>query len=177
VDYDNRKFHCLGQRPENAIASTLGARGRNAQTSSASDRSHGGSHHCHDRLRSLYHRYEHQFCEPVVMDRACRHIDRTIHQFLGEHPWATIVNLGCGLDTTFERVDNGKLLWYDLDLPDVVELRSHYIEQGPRRRFIASSILDEAWMDSLDSAVPTLFIAGGVLYYLKPEKSRLSCAD
>ncbi len=52
------------------------------------------------------------------------HIDRTIRRFLEKHPTATIVNLGCGLDTTFERVDNGRLSWYDLDLP----------EPGPARR-------------------------------------------
>lgn len=37
-------------------------------------------------------------------------------------------NLGCGLDTTFERVDNGLLQWYDLDLPDAVELRKGTFE-------------------------------------------------
>jgi O-methyltransferase involved in polyketide biosynthesis len=49
------------------------------------------------------------------------HIDRSIRRFVEQHPSATIVNLGCGLDTTFERVDNGAFAWYDLDLPDVIE--------------------------------------------------------
>lgn len=93
------------------------------------------------------------------------HIDRTIHQFLARCPSATIVNLGCGLDTTFERVDNGRLCWYDLDLPDVIELRSHYIQQGPRRQFIAASILDDVWMNSLANVDSVLFVAAGVLYY------------
>ncbi|MGE5410463.1 MAG: class I SAM-dependent methyltransferase, partial [Clostridiales bacterium] len=51
------------------------------------------------------------------------HMDKAIREFLGKHPKATIVNVGCGLDTTFDRVDNGSLRWYDLDLPDVIELR------------------------------------------------------
>jgi len=46
--------------------------------------------------------------------------DEVVKAFLGKYPLATIVNLGCGLDTTFDRVDNGTLVWYDLDLPDVV---------------------------------------------------------
>ena len=44
-------------------------------------------------------------------------IDNLIRDFLNKHPDATIVNIGCGFDTTFERVDNGRIKWYDLDLP------------------------------------------------------------
>jgi O-methyltransferase involved in polyketide biosynthesis len=51
------------------------------------------------------------------------HADAALRAFLREHPSATVVNLGCGLDTTFARVDNGTVTWYDLDLPDVIELR------------------------------------------------------
>jgi O-methyltransferase involved in polyketide biosynthesis len=100
------------------------------------------------------------------------HIDRTIRQFLGRHPAATIVNLGCGLDTTFERVDNAALRWYDLDLPDVIELRSRYLRPGPRRRFVAASILEDAWLDLLAGADAVLFIAAGLLYYFEEAQVR-----
>ncbi|MCG8342398.1 MAG: class I SAM-dependent methyltransferase, partial [Chlorobiales bacterium] len=36
------------------------------------------------------------------------HTDRVALEFIKEHPKASIVNIGCGLDTTFSRVDNGK---------------------------------------------------------------------
>ncbi len=100
------------------------------------------------------------------------HIDRTIRRFLAQHPAATIVNLGCGLDTTFERVDNGELRWYDLDLPDVIELRSHYIAQGPRHEFIAASVLDSNWMSLLKIADGVLFVAAGLFYYFEEEEVR-----
>ena len=100
------------------------------------------------------------------------HIDRTIREFLKRHPAATIVNLGCGLDTTFERVDNGTLSWYDLDLPDVIELRTQYIPEGARREFIACSILDDRWMDHLKTADAVLFVAAGVLYYFEEAQVR-----
>ena len=67
--------------------------------------------------------------------------DQVIDKFLAQYPAGTIVNVGCGLDTTFERVDNGKLRWYDLDLPDVIALRSKFIQESERRTFIASSFL------------------------------------
>jgi O-methyltransferase involved in polyketide biosynthesis len=100
------------------------------------------------------------------------HIDQTIRTFLEQHPKTTIVNLGCGLDTTFERVDNGTLYWYDLDLPDVIELRTRYIQPTSRRQFIARSILDDSWMDVLEPANSVLFVAAGVLYYFEESQVR-----
>lgn len=91
--------------------------------------------------------------------------DEAIRAFLSKHPQGTIVNIGCGLDTTFERVDNGALLWYDLDLPDVICLRSQLIEESQRRKFISSSFLDEGWLDEITVDDNVLFIAAGVFYY------------
>ena len=48
-----------------------------------------------------------------------REIDRYAREFLSRHPEAVVVHIGCGLDSRFERVDNGRVEWYDLDLPDV----------------------------------------------------------
>jgi O-methyltransferase involved in polyketide biosynthesis len=93
------------------------------------------------------------------------HIDRTIQEFLVKYPKATIVNVGCGLDTTFDRVDNGSLYWYDLDLPDVIELRKKFIPEENRRKFISCSFLDESWFSELHIEENVLFMAAGVLYY------------
>ncbi len=97
----------------------------------------------------------------------CRslHIDRTITEFLSRHPRAAIVNVGCGLDTTFERIDNGKLLWYDLDLPDVIELRRKFIPESSRRKFLLASFLDDGWLNEISVEDNVLLIAAGVLYY------------
>jgi O-Methyltransferase involved in polyketide biosynthesis len=95
------------------------------------------------------------------------HIDRTIKELLSQHPNATIVNIGCGLDTTFDRIDNGKLLWYDLDLPDVIELRKKFIPQSERRKFIACSFLDDKWFSEITVKDNLLLMAAGVLYYFE----------
>ena len=95
------------------------------------------------------------------------HIYRTINEFLVKHPSATIVNIGCGLDTTFDRVDNGTLIWYDLDLPDVIELRRKFNYETGRSKFISSSFLDDSWFKELYVEDNVLFIAAGVLYYFE----------
>jgi O-methyltransferase involved in polyketide biosynthesis len=100
------------------------------------------------------------------------HIDRTIRQFLQKHPAASVINIGCGLDTTFERTDNGRLLWYDLDLPDVIRLREMFIGQSSRRTFIASSFLDDDWFHKLTVNDNVLFLAAGVFYYFDENQIR-----
>jgi O-methyltransferase involved in polyketide biosynthesis len=98
------------------------------------------------------------------------HNDRTIKHFLSKFPKATIVNLGCGLDTIFERIDNGSILWYDLDLPDVINLRNQFIHETDRRKFIECSIFDESWFQQINYDNGVLFITTGVLYYFDEEQ-------
>jgi O-methyltransferase involved in polyketide biosynthesis len=98
-----------------------------------------------------------------IMRSLC--IDEALKAFLKKYPGGTIVNIGCGMDTTFERVDNGTLLWYDLDLPDVMRLRRQFIKETDRRKFITASFLDENWLDEIRVGAQVLFIAAGVFYY------------
>ena len=53
--------------------------------------------------------------------------DSQVHDFLMRNPQAAVVHIGCGLDTRFERVDNGQVEWFDLDIPDVMALREKLI--------------------------------------------------
>jgi len=95
--------------------------------------------------------------------------DQVIKEFLTRYPEGTIVNIGCGLDTTFERTDNGKLKWYDLDLPDVIELRSKFMRENERRKFIVASFLDKEWLENIEVSGNVLFIAAGVFYYFEEQ--------
>lgn len=93
-------------------------------------------------------------------------IDSTINNFLKKHPKATVINLGAGLDTTFYRIDNGQLEWYDIDLPDVIDIRKKVIPETSRTRYLAGSIFDMKWtalVNKIDDGV--LFLSGGVLEY------------
>ncbi|HEX7556824.1 MAG TPA: class I SAM-dependent methyltransferase [Leptolinea sp.] len=99
-----------------------------------------------------------------------KYVDKTICEFLQKYPSGTIVNIGCGLDTNFERVDNGTLQWYDLDMPDVVKLRRRFIPESDRRVFISSSFLDPDWLRQIKVNGNVLFVAAGVFYYFKEEE-------
>ena len=93
--------------------------------------------------------------------------DWWIRQFLAEHPDGTVVELGTGLNTRFERIDNGTVHWIDLDLPDTIELRRRFFADTDRRRMIAASLAGEDWLAAAGQLPgPYFFVADGVLTYL-----------
>lgn len=94
--------------------------------------------------------------------------DRWVAEFLSAHPQATVVGIGTGLNTRYERVDNGRARWFELDLPDVIALRRRFFTDTPQRTMIASSVTDEAWAAEVtsDAGGPYLFLAEAVLPYL-----------
>ncbi|HSN73640.1 MAG TPA: methyltransferase domain-containing protein [Anaerolineae bacterium] len=96
-----------------------------------------------------------------------RQMDRWVRSFLTAHPGAVVVDIGCGLDARFERVDDGRVIWFDLDLSAVIALRRQFYAETARRRFIASSAFDLAWLDQIpiEPGQPCLFVSEGVLLY------------
>ncbi len=91
--------------------------------------------------------------------------DKKIKAFIDLFPEATIANIGCGLDTTFDRVDNGKIQWIDLDLPDTIDLRKKYISESDRRHFIPKSVFDQSWYDRIEKKDKVMLLIAGVLCY------------
>jgi O-methyltransferase involved in polyketide biosynthesis len=93
--------------------------------------------------------------------------DWWVRQFLAGHPDGLVVEIGTGLNTRFDRVDNGQVRWIDLDLPDAIELRRRFFADTERRHMLAGSVLDEDWLDAVAAQPgPYFFAAEGVLPYL-----------
>jgi O-methyltransferase involved in polyketide biosynthesis len=101
--------------------------------------------------------------------------DRHARDFLARYPEAAAVHIGCGLDARFERVDNGQVEWYDLDLPEVIELRRKFLGgEGARYHLLACSVLDNTWLNavSVHRQRPFLFLAEGVFMYFEEAQVR-----
>jgi len=95
-----------------------------------------------------------------------RNFDDEVKAFIQDRPNATIVNLGSGFDTAFSRIDNGTITWFDIDFPEVVEMRRLVVPETARCRCIACSILDKKWLLEIGPAANgVLFLAGGVMPY------------
>lgn len=98
-------------------------------------------------------------------------MDEWAASFLEEHPDATVVQLGCGMDSRVYRLDPPpSVRWFDVDYPDVVELRRRIYPDRAGYRQIGSSVTDFAWIDEIPSDKPGLVIAEGLTMYLRPSE-------
>lgn len=101
--------------------------------------------------------------------------DDHVRGFLRCCPSGVVVHIGCGLDTRFERVAerNGRQEWFDLDLPEVIELRDRLVgKRSERCHTLAASVFEEGWLAEVErfKPGPFLFIAEGVLPYFEEEQ-------
>ncbi len=107
----------------------------------------------------------------VTLALRTRKFDKYCTSFLKKNPEGIIVELGCGLSTRFPRIDNGALTWYDLDFPEVIDIRKQFFKETQRYHFISSSVLDFIWMEKIQNKHKNiLFIAEGLFMYLHEEE-------
>ena len=105
-------------------------------------------------------------------------IDQLVGSFTSRHPHAQIVDLGAGLSTRFQRIDNGMLTWIDVDLPEVVSLRETLFPFCDRRRVVGADIGGPDWIDRLElRRAPTLVVAEGLFAYASAETMTAVLAD
>ena len=106
---------------------------------------------------------------PILEVRAAR-FDESVREFVDKHPDGAVVELGCGLDTRWERCGGHRVDWFDLDLDAVIQVRRRYFQDGARRTMLAASLQDAAWHDLVGPRDrPLLFVAEAVFHYLEPD--------
>lgn len=94
-------------------------------------------------------------------------LDDWTRDFLKRYPRATVLHLGCGLDSRVWRVNPAsEVAWFEVDFPDVIALRQRIYGDRPGCSVIGASILDSHWLQSIPSDRPALIVAEGVLPYL-----------
>ena len=104
-------------------------------------------------------------------------LDRQLKSIIKKAPDTVIVNVGAGFDARFYRVDNGKILWFDLDLPDAIAARKKAFPQSSRVTMIPGDALKDDWCLKVREAVAAVsskpvFIAEGLFMYLTLEQIR-----
>lgn len=105
-----------------------------------------------------------------TVTRAKKYDDYVI-RFLKKYPDALIVNIGCGLDHRFSRIDNGTCIFMDLDLPDIINIKKNIFPSNDRYLQIGQSVFDYSWLNEID-AKHVLFVAEGVFMYCQEKEVR-----
>lgn len=97
-----------------------------------------------------------------------RQFDKFAREFLVSNPGGLIVELGCGFDTRFDRLDNGQMFWIGVDLPEVIALRHKYLPDSDRCKTIPQSMLQLSWLDEVAGFKRApIFLAEGVFPYFR----------
>ena len=88
------------------------------------------------------------------------------------HPGGTVVELGVGLETQFQRCDDGQVRWLCIDVPEAMAVRDRFIKPTQRSRHIARSALDPSWMDQVDAPRGLFVTAQGLFMYFHEQDVR-----
>jgi O-methyltransferase involved in polyketide biosynthesis len=111
--------------------------------------------------------------KPTIIGHALRgrYFDNQVLSYLKKYPNGIVISLGSGLDTRFDRIDNGLLTFIDIDLPEVINVRRKLLSETARNPFVGCSILDYSWIPQIltltsKNVCPVLFIAEAVFMYL-----------
>ncbi len=108
-----------------------------------------------------------------LLSARARQLDLWTAEFLARHPNATVLHLGCGLDSRAFRVDPpAGARWFDVDYPDVLEVRRHIFPERPGYTAIGASLVETGWLAELPRDRPAFVVGEGVLLYLKEDVVR-----
>ncbi len=103
----------------------------------------------------------------IIATRAAT-FDLLTNRYLADHPDATVLHVGCGMDSRVFRVDPpASVQWFDVDYPDVIDLRRQLFPTRAGSYHLVGAPLDDLrWLDEVPRDRPGLLIAEGVLHYL-----------
>ena len=99
-------------------------------------------------------------------------LDDMVSKYIALHPKATVVNIASGMDTRFNRLDNGIIRWYNVDLENSARFRLNYIKDSDRVKTLAYSAMDPSWVNEIDASDDVLFIIEGLTMYLTEEDNK-----
>lgn len=97
-----------------------------------------------------------------------RSFDSITSQFISDNPGCTVVNLACGFDTRFWRIEADKCKYIELDLPEMIAVKSEILKDHLAYELIGCSVFDTSWIDKVTSNGNSRFLllAEALFYYL-----------
>ncbi len=98
-----------------------------------------------------------------------RKYDSIVNRYITENPGCIVINLGCGFDTRYWRINNRDCEYIELDLPEVIELKKDILGEKLCYELLGISVLDTSWIDLITkkSVRNILLAAEGLFMYLE----------
>lgn len=128
-----------------------------------------------DRIDYDFSKYEQVPKNQLGTAIRIQRFDRAVSEFVDAHDNPVVIEVGVGLDTRFQRVYKGKGVFYELDLPEVMDVRKQLLPESENNRYIAGSMFDRSWIDEIKGNHPDaqfIVVAEGVFMYFEEEQIR-----
>ena len=123
--------------------------------------------------RSIPYDYERSFGKANASHaERSRVFDELLRPWMAAHPAAQVVELGCGLETQYARIDDGKVRWLCVDVPEAIDVRERFLTASERCRHLRCSALDLRWIDEVEDDGPVFVTAQGLLMYFEVSEVR-----
>jgi O-methyltransferase involved in polyketide biosynthesis len=102
-----------------------------------------------------------------------RVMDGWVADYLSDNPGAVVLDLGSGFDSRVFRVDPpAGHHWYDVDLPDVIEIADRLYPGRAEHSRIGASVTDPDWLAGIPRDKPVVVVADGLLGFLTEDEVR-----
>lgn len=98
--------------------------------------------------------------------------DEAVRRWMASHCGGMVVELGCGLETQFQRCDDGQVQWLCVDVPEAMDARERFLPPSERCRHLRLSALDARWMEEVEDSRGVFITAQGLFMYFEEEDVR-----
>lgn len=100
------------------------------------------------------------------MAMRARVFDDWVIKKIKEYPDASVLHIGCGMDSRCLRAGEHANHWYDIDFPDVIEKRRKYYEESERYEMLCCDVSKAEELNKLPNAKHAIIVLEGVSMYL-----------
>lgn len=94
--------------------------------------------------------------------------DDWLREKMGSLPAATVIHLGCGMDSRILRVGTQSHPWYDVDFPAVIDERKRYFAEDAQYHMVPGDAREGAWLEAIPASDTAIVVMEGLSMYLAP---------
>ncbi len=96
--------------------------------------------------------------------------DRWLKDKMNVSKSATVLHIGCGMDSRITRIGNDGHPWYDIDFSEVISERKKYYTEGNGYHMISGDAREADWLSEIPENGEAIIVMEGISMYLKNEE-------
>lgn len=125
------------------------------------------------KIGKIYGKYSKNEAKSLVMRVSI--IDSLVNDYILKNPECTVINIACGFDTRYWRLNKNNCTYIEIDLPEVIEQKRNLLGERIEYEMISSSVLNFSWIDKVtnDGNGNFILVMEGLLMYLQEEDVKI----